>query len=71
MREVCRSWQTFFGHNYTYLKAPAEYSQVVYEKIYIMKAYMGWSFEEAYMLPIPLREWFINKWIEKNTKNSE
>jgi len=36
-----------------------------------MKIHMGWSFEEAYMLPIPLREWFINKWVEQNTKTSE
>lgn len=33
-----------------------------------MKTYMGWSFEEIYMLPIPLRDWFYNKWIEDNTK---
>lgn len=29
---------------------------------------MGWSFEEIYMLPIPLRDWFYNKWIEDNTE---
>jgi hypothetical protein len=32
---------------------------------------MGWSFEEVYMLPIALREWFLNKWVEENTKNSK
>ena len=71
MREVCRSWQTFFGSNYAYLEIPPEYSKVVYEKIYIMKTHMGWSFEEVYMLPIALREWFLNKWVEENTKNSK
>jgi hypothetical protein len=29
-----------------------------------MKTHMGWSFEEAYILPISLREWFYSKWIE-------
>lgn len=41
----------------------------VYEKIYIMKAYAGWGFEEFYMLPIRLREWFFNKWLEENKKS--
>lgn len=68
---MCQFRQTFFGDNYIFFQAPSEYSQVVYEKLYLMKVHMGWSFEEAYMLPIPLREWFINKWVEQNTKSSE
>ncbi len=43
----------------------------VYEKFYYMKTYMGWSFEEIYMLPIPLRNWFFDKWIEDNNKKEE
>ena len=71
MREVCLSGLTFFGLSYNYFKAPEDYNSVVYEKIYLMKTYMGWSFEEIYMLPIPLRDWFINKWIEDNKKKEE
>ena len=37
---------------------------VVYEKMYYMKTYMNWSFEEIYMLPVTLREWFFDKWLE-------
>jgi hypothetical protein len=40
----------------------------VYEQIYYMKTYMNWSFEEIYMLPITLRNWFFDKWMEDNTK---
>lgn len=36
-----------------------------------MKTYMGWSFEEIYMLPITLREWFFEKWKETNVKKDE
>jgi len=68
---VCRSRQTFFGPNYEFFKIPPEYSDVLYEKIYIMKTYMGWSFEEIFLLPIPLRDWFINKWLEDNKKTEE
>lgn len=70
MREVCRSRQTFFGPNYKYLELPVEYVNSVYVKIFQMKTYMNWSFEEIYMLPIPLRNWFYDKWVEENTKNS-
>jgi len=30
---------------------------------------MNWSFFDAYSLPIKLRNWFFEKWIER--KNSE
>lgn len=70
-REVCRSRQTFFGPNYDYIKIPHEYLKVVYEKIYIMKTHMNWGFEEIYMLPVQLREWFFDKWLEENSKNKE
>lgn len=32
---------------------------------------MNWGFEEVYMLPIQLREWFFNKWLEDNSKKQE
>lgn len=71
MREVCRFRQTFFGPNYKFLELPVEYNNNVYIKIFQMKTYMNWSFEEVYMLPIPLRDWFYEKWIEENTKIHE
>lgn len=56
--------QTFFGQNYKYFNLSVGYINNLYEKFYIMKTHMGWSFEEAYILPISLREWFYSKWIE-------
>ena len=71
MREVCRFRQTFFGQNYDYIKLPADYVNNLYEQIYYMKSYMGWSFEEVYMLPVLLRNWFFDKWVEDNSKKEE
>jgi len=53
------------------MNVPEDYNSVVYEKIYYMKTYMNWSFEEVYMMPIPLRDWFFNRWLEENSKNQE
>ncbi len=36
-----------------------------------MKTYMNWTFEEIYMLPVNLRNWFFDKWVEDKKKNSE
>lgn len=36
-----------------------------------MKTYMNWTFEEVYMLPVNLRNWFFDKWVEDKTKKSE
>jgi hypothetical protein len=33
----------------------------VYEQFHYMKYYGGWSFLEAYNLPIGLRSWFFNR----------
>ena len=63
-----RLWQTFFHRNYKFIELPAEYINSVYEKIYNMKTYMGWSFNEAYSLPIVLRDWFFDRWLEDNGK---
>jgi len=33
----------------------------VYEHFFFLKHYGGWSFTEAYNLPIGLREWFVER----------
>ena len=33
----------------------------IYEHFFFLKYYGGWSFTEAYNLPIGLREWFVDK----------
>tara|TARA_Y100000592_G_scaffold101096_1_gene185395 strand:- start:4764 stop:4946 length:183 start_codon:yes stop_codon:yes gene_type:complete len=33
----------------------------VYEQFFVMKYYGGWSFYEAYNLPVGLRTWFVRR----------
>ena len=60
---------TFFGQNYNFIKISSETVNYSYEQIFFMTYHMGWNFFDAYSLPIKLRNWFFNKWIDK--KNSE
>ena len=52
-----RLLRSFFGLS-------EEVAEYVYEEIFNLKYHGGWSFIEAYNLPIFLRRWFINR-IEK------
>jgi len=36
-----------------------------------MTYHMGWTFFDAYSLPIKLRNWFFEKWIEKKKSENE
>jgi hypothetical protein len=43
----------------------------VYEQFFYLKYYGGWSFFEAYNLPIGLRNWFMDKLVShKKIENS-
>jgi hypothetical protein len=46
--------QTFFG-------LTAKYIEAVYEQFFLLKHFGGWSFIEAYNLPIGLRNWFVER----------
>ena len=71
---MCLSAQGFFGLNDNYIKQ-------VYEHFFLLKYHGGWSFIEAYNLPVGLRNWFIDrlakqfedekKQIEKNRTKSK
>jgi|TARA_R110000787_G_scaffold12455_2_gene40019 hypothetical protein len=37
----------------------------IYEQFFFLKYSGGWSFTEAYNLPIGLREWFVNRLIRQ------
>ena len=54
MTLASHSQPTFFGLS-------DEYSAHVYEQIFYLKHYGGWSFIEAYSLPIQLREWWLKR----------
>ena len=45
---------TFFGLTSNYMEA-------VYEQFFLLKHFGGWSFIEAYNLPVGLRGWFVER----------
>jgi hypothetical protein len=50
----------------------SEYMETVYEQIFQLKYYGGFSLFESYNLPIQLRQWFSEKLkqqLEKEAKN--
>ena len=55
---------TFFGLN-------NEYMEIVYEQFFILKYHGGWSFTEAYNLPVQLREWFLRRLIKQKKDEQE
>jgi len=65
--------QTFFGLS-------NDYMEQVYEQFFLLKHHGGWSFIEAYNLPVGLRHWFVErlskhfeeekKQIEKSQRNA-
>jgi hypothetical protein len=50
----CLSGQTFFG-------LTDKYIENVYEQFFILKHHGGWSFIEAYNLPVGLRMWWLKR----------
>ena len=56
--------QTFFGLTH-------EYMQGVYDLFFGMKMHGGWSFIEAYNLPIGLREYYYKKLVEHYEKEKK
>jgi hypothetical protein len=55
---------TFFGLN-------DEYSENIYEQFFFLKYYGGWSFTEAYNLPVKLREWFVKRLSRQKEEEAE
>ena len=50
----CRLLRSFFGLS-------NEYMENVYEQFFYLKHHGGWSFIEAYNLPVQLRNWFVRR----------
>ena len=46
--------RSFFGLNDAYIES-------VYEELFLLKHYGGWSFFESYNLPIKIRRWFLKR----------
>ena len=50
--------RTFFGLGDDYIKN-------IYEQFFFLKYHGGWSFVEAYNLPVGLRTWFVERLIKQ------
>ena len=48
-----------------------KYMENVYEQFFTLKYHGGWSFIEAYNLPVGLRLWFLNKLKEQFQRERE
>ena len=48
----------FFGLNNKYIES-------VYEEFFALKHHGGWSFVEAYNLPIQIRRWFLKRLVKQ------
>ncbi len=43
----------------------------VYEQFFFLKYYGGWSFIEAYNLPVGLRKWFVKRLSDQMEKEKQ
>ena len=59
-----RLQRTFFG-------LTDEYMENVYEQFFFLKYSGGWSFSEAYNLPVGLRIWFVQRLIKQLEQEKE
>ncbi len=48
-----------------------KYMETVYEQFFLLKHFGGWSFIEAYNLPIGLRNWFVDRMSKQFEKEKE
>lgn len=67
--EQIRTWRfrllfPFFGLNDEYIKS-------VYEEFFLMKYHGGWSFTEAYNLPVQIRRWFLQRLVKEIEAEAE
>jgi len=49
----------------------SKYMENVYEQFFFLKYHGGWSFTEAYNLPIGLRSWFVDRLVKQIERENE
>ena len=54
-----RNWRSASG--LTFFGLTDKYMETVYEQFFLLKHHGGWSFIEAYNLPVGLRHWFLKR----------
>ena len=63
-RFQCQSRHSFFG-------LTPEYMENVYEQFFLLKYHGGWSFMEAYNLPVSLRTWFLERLSQQKQEEAD
>jgi|TARA_R110000824_G_scaffold112798_6_gene262179 hypothetical protein len=48
-----------------------DYIKNVYEEFFLMKYHGGWSFLEAYNLPVTIRRWFLDRMVKQFESEKE
>ena len=56
---MSRRWRCPLGR--TFFGLTDDYMESVYEQFFVLKHHGGWSFIEAYNLPVGLRNWFVKR----------
>ena len=56
--------RTFFGLSDKYIEH-------VYDQFFLLKYHGGWSFIEAYNLPVGLRRWYLERLVKQFEKEKE
>ena len=64
-----RTWR--FRSEATFYGLSDEYIESIYDQIFQLKYYGGWSFFEAYNLPIQIRTWFLNRLAQELQNEAE
>ncbi len=64
-----RTWR--FRSEATFYGLSDEYIESVYDQMFQLKYYGGWSFFELYNLPIQIRLWFLERLIKEKKNESE
>ena len=64
-----RSWRYRSPSNFFGLSP--EHIKNVYEEFFLLKYHGGWSFIEAYNLPIVIRRWFLERLVAEIKKEAE
>ena len=63
-RLTCHLARRFFGLN-------EKYMEQVYEQFFMLKYHGGWSFLEAYNLPVTIRRWFLDRMVKQFESEKE
>ena len=63
--------KSYFPLQPTFFGLSDKYIQDVYEQFFTLKYHGGWSFTEAYNLPVKLREWFVQRLLKQKADEAE